>query len=221
MLDKFCFIDVKEQLSPCLLQDLTFKTHCILPQYLFVFSPVALKPSHHFFPICVQRRIFTQANVLNMKQESKIWNLYLLEVVHKYHTTVPVVNVTLLCAFFWVILRRLNFICQRFGTLCAFHLHTYPPMKMEQTRVLGNVGIWNSDAGELPRRKHIIFRTWGKFEIKNVTLPINDPSFRTIWVGNVEILFISVFNQLDAQNLFHNKFYFMPVHVSSTCARNM
>ena len=29
--------------------------------------------------------------------------------------------------------------------------------------------------------------------------------------------FISVFNQLDAQNLFHNKFYFMPLHVSSTC----
>jgi len=23
-------------------------------------------------------------------------------------------------------------------------------------------------------------------------------------------------NQLDAQNLFHNKFYFMPLHVSST-----
>jgi len=33
--------------------------------------------------------------------------------------------------------------------------------------------------------------------------------------------FISVFNQLDAQNLFHNKFYFMPLDVSSTCVRNM
>jgi len=29
-------------------------------------------------------------------------------------------------------------------------------------------------------------------------------------------IFISVFNQVDAQNLFHNKFYFMPLHVSST-----
>ena len=28
----------------------------------------------------------------------------------------------------------------------------------------------------------------------------------TVWVTGV---FISVFNQLDAQNLFHNKFYFM------------
>ena len=29
--------------------------------------------------------------------------------------------------------------------------------------------------------------------------------------------FISVFNQLDAINLFYNRFYFMPLHVSSTC----
>jgi len=33
--------------------------------------------------------------------------------------------------------------------------------------------------------------------------------------------FISVFNQLDAQNLFHNKFHFVPLHVLSTCAQNM
>ena len=33
-------------------------------------------------------------------------------------------------------------------------------------------------------------------------------------------IFISVFNQLDTQNLFHNKFYFMPVHVSSLCAHH-
>jgi len=32
--------------------------------------------------------------------------------------------------------------------------------------------------------------------------------------------FISVFNQLDAQNVFHNKFHFMPLHVSSTCAHH-
>jgi len=33
-------------------------------------------------------------------------------------------------------------------------------------------------------------------------------------------VFISVFNQLDAQNLFYNKFYFMPLHVSSTGAHH-
>ena len=36
----------------------------------------------------------------------------------------------------------------------------------------------------------------------------------------ISILFIWLFNQLDAQNLFHNKFYFMPLHVSSTCAHH-
>jgi len=29
----------------------------------------------------------------------------------------------MLYAFFWVIPRRLKFICRRFGTLCLFHLH--------------------------------------------------------------------------------------------------
>ena len=33
-------------------------------------------------------------------------------------------------------------------------------------------------------------------------------------------IFISVFNQHDAQNLFHNKFYFMRLHVLSTCAHH-
>ena len=33
-------------------------------------------------------------------------------------------------------------------------------------RVFRNVGIYNSDAGELPKTKHNIFRTGRKFEIK-------------------------------------------------------
>jgi hypothetical protein len=69
---------------------------------------------------------------------------------------------------FWVIPRRLNFLCRRFGTLCLFHLHrqvgmknnssyyysSYPPAYADGTdRVFRNVGIQNSDAGELPRKK--------------------------------------------------------------------
>jgi len=50
----------------------------------------------------------------------------------------------MLYAFFWVIPRRLNFICRRFGTL--FHLHTYPSMKREQS---------------IPKRRHIKFRRRG------------------------------------------------------------
>jgi len=33
-------------------------------------------------------------------------------------------------------------------------------------------------------------------------------------------IFISVFNQPDVQNLFHSKFYFMPLHVSSISAHH-
>jgi len=33
-------------------------------------------------------------------------------------------------------------------------------------------------------------------------------------------IFIPLFNQLDAQNLFHNKFYFMHLHVSSKCTHH-
>ena len=44
--------------------------------------------------------------------------------------------------------------------------------------------------------------------------------------GNVRVSlrpllqFISVINQLDAQNVFHSKFYFVPLLVSSTCAHH-
>ena len=55
----------------------------------------------------------------------------------------------MLYAYFWVITKRLEFICRRFGKLCLFHLHRqvdmstilipvhsthiYLPMKLEQT----------------------------------------------------------------------------------------
>jgi len=52
----------------------------------------------------------------------------------------------------------------------------------------------------------------------------NSPVIFEIQKGVVRILmgsvFISLFNQLDAQNLFHKKFYFMSLHVSSTCAHH-
>jgi hypothetical protein len=52
----------------------------------------------------------------------------------------------LLYAFFWVIPRRLNFICQRFGTLCLFHLHR---------RLQG----WKGQS--VPKRWHRKFRCQG------------------------------------------------------------
>jgi len=44
-------------------------------------------------------------------------------------------------------------------------------------------------------------------------------SFEVLLTVHLSI-FISLFNQTDAQNLFYNKFYFMPLHVSSTRAHH-
>jgi len=81
----------------------------------------------------------------------------------------------MLYAFFRVIPRRLNFLCQRFGTLCLFHLHRrvgsspLPANEDGTDRVFRNIGIENSDAGELPRRKHtaglILTSTNGRMEL--------------------------------------------------------
>ena len=59
-----------------------------------------------------------------------------------------------------------------------FHLHRQvvvvvvlqiPAYEDGTDRVFRNVGICNSDVGELPRRKHTIYRTRRKFEIKNIS----------------------------------------------------
>jgi len=43
------------------------------------------------------------------------WYLYVISLL--------IIHFYILYVFFWVITRRLNFICRRFGTLCLFHLH--------------------------------------------------------------------------------------------------
>jgi len=47
----------------------------------------------------------------------------------------------------------------------VFHLHR----RVGMNRVFRNVGIQNSDAGELPSRKNTTFRTRRKLEIKNTS----------------------------------------------------
>ena len=54
------------------------------------------------------------------------------------------------------------------GNSPASECYTYLPTTMEQT-VFRNVGIQNSDAGQLPRRKHTTFKTRRRLEIKNIT----------------------------------------------------
>ena len=61
--------------------------------------------------------------------------------------------------------------------------------------------------------------------VRNLLLASTNTSKTTEWYFDVLLtvhlsIFISVFNQLDAQNLFHSKFCFMPLHVLSTCAHH-
>jgi hypothetical protein len=47
----------------------------------------------------------------------------------------------MLYAFFWVIRQCLKFICQRFTTLCLFHLHRQVGMKSDRGKIVA-VLIW-------------------------------------------------------------------------------
>ena len=77
----------------------------------------------------------------------------------------------MLYAFFWVIPRRLNLICQLFGRLCLFLLHrrvgTYPSMKKEQTECSETLAYKIQTPGNYPeesiKRGFYCFclHTWG------------------------------------------------------------
>jgi hypothetical protein len=57
-------------------------------------------------------------------------------------------NDFLFYASFWVIPRRLNFICRRFGTLCLYHLHRQKC-------------LWRWNRRSVPKRRNIKFRRRG------------------------------------------------------------
>jgi hypothetical protein len=69
--------------------------------------------------------------------------------------------------------------------LSSSHTSYHLPMKMEQIRVFQNVGIYNSEAGELPKRKHNIFRTRRKFEIKKSACVSCDATLSCLWIWRV------------------------------------
>jgi len=57
-----------------------------------------------------------------------------------------------LYVFFWVIPRRLNFICRHFGTLCLFHLHRQVDVEWLNLRIQkktyniqNTVKVWNQE----------------------------------------------------------------------------
>ena len=68
----------------------------------------------------------------------------------------------ILYAFFWVIPRRLNFICRRFGTFCLFHLHRRIGVEWLCLRSLSTpIRLWSWNRKSVPKRRHIKFRRRG------------------------------------------------------------
>jgi len=57
-----------------------------------------------------------------------------------------------------------------------------------------------------------------KLGAENLMLQIKS-NFEVLLTVHLSIFFLE-FNQFDAQNLFHNKFYFIPLHVSSIFAHH-
>jgi hypothetical protein len=55
----------------------------------------------------------------------------------------------------------------------------YPSINMEQTECF-KTSAYNSDAGELPRKKHTTFRTRRKFEIKKIVVNSLNPELNPI-----------------------------------------
>jgi len=105
--------------------------------------------------------------------------------------------------FFWVIPRRLNFICRRFGKHCLFHLHrlvgdefiTYQPMKMEQTecsetsankiqtpRNYRKENIQHTEHGESlkSRKRNFVYRVQGGSPLVSIPNQIHAPNSLTL-----------------------------------------
>jgi len=70
------------------------------------------------------------------------------------------------------------------------------------------------------RLKNEYCTQWGDVTLTGRWTTFKRPCNRRLYSNIVLVFFISVFNQLDAQNMFYNKFYVMPVHVSSTCVHH-
>jgi hypothetical protein len=98
-----------------------------------------------------------------------------------------------LYSFFWVVSRRLNFICRHFGALCSILIRVNLHRHWRWNSVFRNSGISNLDGGESPKRKNTTFRTGRKFETKNIW-------YRFIcWIYYVSLNTYVTFSAFDAR----------------------
>ena len=118
----------------------------------------------------------------------RFWELYLtswcLSIIEKLKHACSKTKIlrcvsSLSFVFFWVIPRRLIYICRRFGTL-SVPSSKAPAFEDGTDRVFRNVGIYKSDAGESPKWKQTTFWTWRKLEIKNYLIKFTNLECRLV-----------------------------------------
>ena len=121
------------------------QTHHVTPQQTWIFTDAAVRIS----------KLATWSSVVMFKAKYIILQGSLLQIIYAVQLTQSINLIFfssfqtftvfwISCAFFWVIPRRVKFMCRRFGTHCLFHL--WRPMKMGQS---------------VPKRRHINFWRWG------------------------------------------------------------
>jgi hypothetical protein len=112
---------------------------------------------------------------------------------------------TLSPLFLWAqAIFQTKFFPYKYSTILKPNHHLYLSAYEDgKERMFRNVGIYNSDSGELPRRKHATFRRRRKFEIKNV--PIDLGSFR-----------IKPFPYKDPNILENRNFSYLPAYKDRT-----
>ena len=84
-----------------------------------------------------------------------------------------------LCSFFWVIPRRLNFTCRPFGTLYVFHLHRLCKQEEFSSRLYR---LWRWNRQSVPKVRHIKFRRRGitqniGYNVQNMAKVWNQAAF--------------------------------------------
>ena len=88
-------------------------------------------------------------------------------------------------AFFWVIPRRLEFICRRFGTLYLFHLHR----QVDVSRILLTpTCLWRWNRQSVPKRRHINSRRRGITQKKAYQIIIQMVAACGIWCFGFQVV---------------------------------
>jgi hypothetical protein len=106
--------------------------------------------------LCTKNKLSDQSNCMMVyakteQHRTKIKNGHCLQIVASAKVQYKQ-NLQMLYVFFWVIPRRLNFICRHFRTLCLFHLHR---------QVVVPTCLWRWNRQSVQKHQHIKFRGWG------------------------------------------------------------